>query len=217
MSFIIPTLKALAKKGASDQMITVSTTELGRELGVSQQTASNRILTLLQKGLIKRHLGTRDQSIVITREGMALLSREYADYQSIFGGEKQVTITGTVSTGLGEGQYYLKRSEYKRQLKQKLGYEPYEGTLNLEVNESEMIKLDMLPESKKIQIDGFKAEGRTFGNATCVPVKIADVECTIVLPQRSHHAKVLEIISKVYLRDRFGLKDGDELEVTIEL
>jgi len=217
MSFIITTLKALAIKGASDQMITVSTTELGVELGVSQQTASNRILTLLEKGLIKRRLGTRDQSIMITREGMALLRREHADYKTIFGGEKHVTVTGNVSTGLGEGQYYLMRAEYKRQLKQKLGYEPYEGTLNLTVNESEMVKLEMLPESKKIEIEGFKAEGRTFGNATCIPVTIGNVECTIVLPHRSHHSKVLEIISAEFLRDKFGLKDGDELEVNIEL
>jgi riboflavin kinase len=217
MSYIIPTLKALAKKGAFDQMITISTTELGVELGVSQQTASNRIRTLLEKGLVKRRLGTRDQSIMITRKGMGLLRKELADYKKIFGGEKHVTITGKVSTGLGEGQYYLNRTKYKRQLKQKLGYEPYEGTLNLSVNESEMVKLEMLPESKKIHIDGFKAEGRTFGAATCIPVKIADVNCTIVLPQRSHHVKVLEIISAQYLRDEFGLKDGDELTLSVEL
>ena len=216
MSHTIPTLKALALKGAANQMVTVSTIELGKELGVSQQTASNHILKLLDDGLIKRRLGTRDQSVMLTRDGLAILMKEYAQYQVIFGDEKAVSIVGKVATGLGEGEYYLKQKEYKSQLVNKLGYEPFEGTLNLEVTEADLVKLEMLPTSKKIHIEGFKTEGRTFGAATCIPVKIADVDCTIVLPQRSHHVKVLEIISAHYLRDKLTLKDGDELTVTIE-
>ncbi len=216
MGFVIPTLKILALKGASDHMITISTTELGEELGVSQQTASNRLLALLEAGLIERHRGTRDHSIGLTKEGLGLLRREYGDYQRIFDVERHIRITGKVSAGLGEGQYYLKRSEYKKQLSTKLGFVPYEGTLNLTVTMSELAKLDMLPGTGRIHIDGFKAEGRTFGTASCIPVQIGNVKAAIVLPKRSHHSQVLEIISATYLRNKFSLKDGDELTLDIE-
>ena len=81
----------------------------------------------------------------------------------------------------------------------------------------ELPKLDILPESRAVDIDGFQAEGRTFGAATCFPVKIKDVECAIVLPKRTHHTNVLEVISAVYLRDKFALKDGDEVTLDIEI
>jgi riboflavin kinase len=211
MRSIIPTLKALALRGGANQMISVSTKELSEDLGVSQQTASNRILELLEKGLISRRLGTRGQSIRITREGMGLLRKEYADYHSIFGRGERVRITGIVSTGLGEGKYYLERAQYKKQLSEKLGFRPFEGTLNLKVNDGEIEKLDILPASRKIHIKGFKAEGRTFGEATCIPISIEGVECAIVLPYRSHHSDILEIISTEHLRKRLELEDGDEV------
>ena len=48
----IQVLKHLAMAGAMEDFIPVSSGELGRELGLSQQTASRRILDLLDKGLI---------------------------------------------------------------------------------------------------------------------------------------------------------------------
>jgi riboflavin kinase len=217
MSFDAPTLKALALKGAVRKMVTVSTKELGRELGVSQQTASNRILALLEAGLITRRLGTRGQSVRLTREGVALLRKEYADYQMIFGSGRELRIVGRVSTGLGEGEYYLQRQQYKRQFSQALGFEPYEGTLNLAVTDEEMDKVDIVPDSKMIDIAGFKAEGRTFGEAKCIEIVVGGIQCAIVLPKRSHYTNVIEIISRENLRNGLGLKDGDEVEVVIGL
>ena len=216
MRSVIPTLKALALKGAASQMISISTKELSEDLGVSQQTASNRILDLLNKGLITRRLGTRGQSIHISREGMGLLRKEYAEYQSIFGQGEGVRITGIVSTGLGEGKYYLERAQYKKQFSEMLGFMPYEGTLNLKVSDGEMEKLDLLPASRRMHIKGFRAEGRTFGEASCIPVTVRGVDCAIVLPYRSHYTNVLEIISGVHLRERLGLSDGDEVSFEIE-
>jgi riboflavin kinase len=217
MSFHVPTLKALALRGAAGRMVTVSTKELSKELGVSQQTASNRILALLDAGLITRRLGTRGQSVRLTREGVALLRKEYADYQRVFGSGGRLLIAGAVSTGLGEGQYYLRRQGYKHQFSEALGFEPYEGTLNLAVNEEEMEKLHMVPETKRLDIAGFEAEGRTFGEAECIPVTVSGVQCAIVLPRRSHYTNIVEVISSQNLRERLRLKDGDEVEVVIEL
>jgi riboflavin kinase len=214
MAFRVQTLKALALRGAANEFVTVSTKELGKELGVSQQTASNRILSLLDEGLLSRKLGTRGQSLKLTKEGIALLRKEYADYHSIFEKRPSLTIKGKVATGLGEGEYYLKQAEYKDQFSQELGFIPFEGTLNLKVTEDDYEKLGMV-QSNAIEIAGFKAKGRTFGAVSCIPVKIKDAECAIVLPKRTHHRDVIEVISAERLRKKFGLKDGDVVVLNI--
>ena len=218
MSYVIPTLKALALKGASKEFISISTRVFGKELGISQQMASNRLVKLSEKDLIKRRRGgSRGQDILITREGLALLRKEYGDYQRIFQEAQDIKITGKVASGLGEGQYYLEQEEYSSQIAEKLGFKPFPGTLNITVTPEEYSKLDLLPSSAIIQIGGFEAQGRTFGKADCIPVLIGKIECAIIIPKRSHHTDVLEIISKVQLRKKLGLKDGDGILVKIEL
>jgi riboflavin kinase len=44
-----------------------------------------------------------------------------------------------------------------------------------------------------------------------------NVECAIVIPQRSPYRDVIEIISKYHLRRTLGLNDGDVVEVMISL
>ncbi len=218
MSYVIPTLKALALKGASKEFISISTRTFGKELGISQQMASNRLVKLSEKELIKRRRGgSRGQDILITREGLALLRKEYGDYQRIFQEAQDIEITGKISSGLGEGQYYLAQEEYLTQIEKKLGFKPFPGTLNITVTPEEYSKLDLLPDSATIQIGGFEAQGRTFGKADCIPVLISKIECAIIIPDRSHHTDVLEIISAGQLRKKLKLKDGDSIQVKIEL
>ena len=218
MSYVIPTLKALALRGAGKEFISVSTRAFGKELGISQQMASNRLVALSEKELIKRRRGgSRGQDILITREGMAILRKEFGDYQRIFQETTDIKITGKVASGLGEGQYYLGQEEYLTQIAEKLGFKPFPGTLNIAVTSEEYSKLDLLPDSAIIQIGGFEAQGRTFGKADCIPVLIGKIKCAIIIPDRSHHTDVLEIISKAQLREKLKLNDGDSIVVNIEL
>ncbi len=218
MSYVIPTLKALALHGAANQFISISTRQFGKELGISQQMASNRLVKLSEMELIKRRRGgSRGQDILITKEGCAVLRKEFGDYKRIFEAVKEIQIQGKVSSGLGEGQYYLGQTEYLSQIEEKLGFKPFPGTLNITVTEGEYSKLDLVPSSAIIQIGGFEAQGRTFGKADCIPVLIGKIECAIIIPKRSHHTDVLEIISKVQLRSKLGLEDGDGILVRVEL
>lgn len=215
MSYIIPTLKVLALKGGTKGFIAASTAQLGSELGVSQQTASNRLVALEASGLVVRRRGVHGQQVMLTREGVSALSREFADYRQIFEKSSPITISGVVTTGLGEGQYYLDRPGYRNQITEKLGFVPFNGTLNIKVSEENMHKLSMIPQSSRHQINSFRADGRTFGGAECIPVTIGKVAGAIILPKRSHHTGVLEIISPEHLRTRLGLKDGDALDITV--
>lgn len=218
MNYLIPTLKALALQGAVNQFISVSTRQFGKELGISQQMASNRLVKLAEMELIKRRRGgSRGQDILITKEGCAILRKEYGDYQRIFEALQEIEISGQISSGLGEGQYYLGQEEYLSQIQEKVGFKPFPGTLNVTVTPEEYSKLDLIPSSAIIQIGGFKAQGRTFGKADCIPVLIGKTKCAIIIPKRSHHDNVLEIISASQLRQTFGFKDGDSVAVKVEL
>jgi riboflavin kinase len=215
MSYVIATLKALALRGGTSDFITVSTSELGAELGVSQQTASNRLVALERSGLVKRRRGVHGQDVMLTREAMALLAKEHAEYRQIFGAPGPIMITGTVASGLGEGQYYLNKPGYRDQISQKLGFVPFDGTLNIRITDSEMAKLSMVPRESRITIESFKADGRTYGEAECIPVRINGSGGAIILPKRSHHTGIIELISPTHFRAEKKLRDGDRVRVEV--
>ncbi|NIP35021.1 MAG: DUF120 domain-containing protein, partial [Thermoplasmata archaeon] len=137
-------LKHLALKGAMEDFIPVSSGELGRELGLSQQTASRRILDLLDKGLIQRELGARRQMIRLSDEGMKALQAEYADYVSIFEVRDRVILRGTIVSGLGEGRYYIEQNGYRDQFRKLLDMEPFVGTLNIRLTGEDRGKVQLL-------------------------------------------------------------------------
>ncbi len=125
-------------------------------------------------------------------------------------------IEGTVVPGLGEGKYYLLQKKYNKQFKKKLGYEPFPGTLNIELNEKELGKMKLLKEMEGINIEGFETNERTFGKARCFKGNIEGKEIAVILPERSHHPNVIEIISPINLRKELGLKDGERISIWIE-
>jgi riboflavin kinase len=203
--------------GGVHDYVTISSAELGKILSISQQSASKRILELLDLELMTRDLGTRAQRIKLTNKGIEALMHEYADYKRIFELKDMLTISGTVTAGLGEGQYYVQQKGYLKQFEKKLWFLPYEGTLNLKIESGELFKLKILLDSEGILVDGFQSKGRTFGEVKCYPAKMRNVECAVIMPVRSHHSNVLEVISKHHLRSTLGLEDGDAVELVVYL
>lgn len=213
----VETLKAIALLGGMKEYVNLSSGELGKLVGVSQQSASQRILELIRDGLVARDLATRRQRIRLTPKGADVLRKEYADYQRVFEAKETVTISGTVTSGLGEGAFYMRQKGYKDQFRKKLWFEPFEGTLNLRIRGPDLARLQILQETPGIEITGFEAGGRTFGGAKCFLGTIGHLDCAVILPIRTHHTDVLEVISKHYLRNALGLKDGDIVELIVSL
>ncbi len=213
----VETLKAIALLGGIKDFVNLSSGELGKLVGVSQQSASQRILELIRDGLVARDLATRRQRTRLTAKGAEVLRKEYADYQRIFEIKETLTISGTVASGLGEGAFYMRQRGYKDQFRKKLWFEPYEGTLNLKIAGAALAKLRIMQENAGIEISGFEAAGRTFGGAKCFLATIGHVDCAVIMPIRTHHSDVLEVISKHYLRSALGLKDGDVVELIVTL
>jgi riboflavin kinase len=149
-------------------------------------------------------------------------------YARLFEKTDAITLSGTVKTGLGEGRYYLSRPGYKTQFHKVLGWDPYPGTLNLELTGPEANKLRFLRKNPVYTIEAFQAEGRTFGGVTCHPAHVTlergsdrsgkdVVDCAAILPHRSHYTTTIELIAPVRLRDAIPCVDGQRLEVVVDL
>ncbi|MDH7517095.1 MAG: DUF120 domain-containing protein [Candidatus Thermoplasmatota archaeon] len=215
--YILQTLKELALLGATRNKIEVSSLELAKQLKTSQQTASRYLLELDHSGLITREFGVKKQIIQITDAGVDALQEEYLSYKQIFDLTDEIHFIGRVVSGMGEGRYYTEQNGYISQFKEKLGFIPYPGTLNVEISYIERNKLRLLKEYNAITVDEFRDRDRTFGGVRCFNAEINGVRGAIVLPVRSHYSNILEFISPYYLREKLGLKDGDEVKVIIYL
>ena len=47
--------------------------------------------------------------------------------------------------------------------------------------------------------------------------KIRNIDCAIVVPERSHYIDTIEIICQYHLRRTLSLEDGDSVDVKISL
>ena len=209
-------LKVLAIAGGDHTPVVFTSREVGERIGVSQQAADRYLLALESSGLITRSLAQRRQRLLVTPTGMELLRTEYHGYRRIFEGPAKVSLSGTVTSGLGEGRYYLSQPGYLIQFTERLGYSPYPGTLNVRVGVEALRRASLVSEWSGVRVDGFHASGRTFGGATCFPARLNGHPCHLIHPDRSHYKDVIEFIARDCLREALHLKDNDTVAIAIE-
>ena len=210
-------LRKIALLGGIDDYIAVSSRELGDALEMSQQSASKRILELMELKLIVRDLGARKQRIKLTEKGVDELKKEYNEYRHIFELEDHIVLHGKVANGMGEGGYYICQPQYMEQFEKILGFRPFEGTFNLSVDKEDMNKLEMMKSSSGYLINGFTNEGRSFGNVIAYKAKIRNIDCAVVVPERSHYKEIIEIICQYHLRRTLSLNEGDSVDLRVEI
>ena len=210
-------LRKIALLGGIDDYIAVSSRELGDALEMSQQSASKRILELLEGKYITRDLGARKQRIKLTEKGLEELKIEYNEYRRIFELEDHIILHGKVANGMGEGGYYICQPQYMEQFEKVLGFTPFEGTFNLSVDKEDMNKLEMMKSSSGYLINGFTSEGRSFGNVIAYKAKIRNIDCAVVVPERSHYKEIIEIICQYHLRRTLSLNEGDSVDLRVEI
>ena len=210
-------LKVIALQGGCKGPVFVSSQSMGEKLAISQQTASRRLKGLESQGLITRTIAADGQHITLSRAGEEELRKEYQDFCRIFSERgKGYILSGSVVSGIGEGKYYMSLEPYKQQFKTLLGFEPYPGSLNIRLTSSS------LPVRKKIdaldwtRIKGFTTDGRTFGDAKCLPCRIGIIPCGIVMPGRTHYPEdIIEVIAPMALRRKLGVEDTDAVTVEV--
>ena len=215
-------MKFLALQGGTRHPIHVSSINLSKNLGVSQQSASRYLIELVEKGYLERRLAQGGQVVTVLNKGIAILRKEFSEYSLIFGTQKEIEMKGILETGLGEGGYYISKKGYMKQFQKKLRWKPYEGTFNLRLNDDEVPKIEAMKAAEGILIEGFEQEGRTFGKAWVFKCSLKNgkeivKECAIISPKRTHYRRVVEIISPIFLRGKLKATDGDMFTIKVDL
>jgi riboflavin kinase len=210
-------LRALAARGAMQRRVRVTSSDISKELGISQQAVSTALIRLEKRGFAERAMAARGQHVKLTKAGVAVLKSDYLAYKRIFESEGSVGLSGTVVGGLGEGAYYLAREGYERGLSRILGAPPYGGTLNVKVEGVNLEALDSLRGAPGQVIPGFEEGGRTFGPIKCFKARIDELAAVVVVPSRTHYTDTLEIVAGVRLREALNLENGSPVKVTVEL
>lgn len=121
-------------------------------------------------------------------------------------------LNGVVVGGLGEGSFFISMEHYKKEIKEKLGFDAYPGTLNLKVDEKQT---NFLKSIVPIKINEFKKNNKEFGGVSCYNAKIENINGAIIIPDLTKHKDTVEFIAPVHLKSELKIKDGDKVEVEL--
>lgn len=215
----LATLKHLALAGALTGERRLPGADLADRLDVSKQTASRRLQRLEDGGLVERDLRSDGQLVCVTADGERALRREYEQYRRVFEDPGGVTLAGSVTSGMGEGRHYISLSGYMKQFREKLDYEPFAGTLNLELDDQSVRDRARLEAFDPITIEGWEDDERTYGPVYCWPATLEDDygPAHVIAPERTHHGKdQLELVAPEKLRDVLDLADGDTVTIHVQ-
>lgn len=209
----LPLLLHLAEKTKLHQMLCTTTIALAKDLNLSQQSISRKLIALEQQGLIQRAVSMNGVDLKLTPSAIAHLREHYQRLKKLFSSTLQ--LRGIVQDGLGEGKFYMSMPYYKQQFKKQFGFVPYPGTLNIKINPDKAALFLQQKKEKEIIIPGFKSAERTFGGVKAYPVKMCDSLTTVlIVPDRTNHPKnIIEIIAAKNIRQHLHLKANDEVVV----
>jgi len=125
-----------------------------------------------------------------------------------------VVLEGTVASGLGEGAYFMSMQHYKDEIKKKLGFDAFEGTLNIKTDKE---NIDPLKKINPIIIAGFEKDGKKFGGASCYTAKLNGTDGAIIIPDiNKHKDDIIEFIAPVNLKSELNIKDGDKIKIELK-
>lgn len=210
-------LTYLSHKSGLFNVWNTSTSVIAKDLGISQQSVSRVLRDLEENRLIIREASTAGMKISLADNGRNALKSHYELLRNVFSSDIK-SITCKITSGLGEGKYYMALQGYKKQFIEKLGFEPFEGTLNLEVDAAKVNNL--LLNAECININGFQTKERTFGGLKSFRVNIKygnkKLPAALIIPDRTHHSKkVVEVIAPHNLRNKLKLKEGEIIEIML--
>ncbi len=129
----------------------------------------------------------------------------------------QERLIGRVASGRGEGQRFTQLEWAREQFAEKLGIDPFPGTLNLIVDEPEFVEIwNRLKSTPGVRIEN-PNDGPHDCDARCYPVSVeGQIDAAIVLPEVPGYAAAkVEVIAACGVRDTLGVVDGDSLRLKI--
>jgi len=121
-----------------------------------------------------------------------------------------ILVQGKVISGLGRAGYFLCREGYSRQFREKLGYVPFPGTLNVLLDQPFPARAPCIP------VMGFSEGKESFAGCRCYRIRINGLEAAAIRPEKSSDPpELMEVVAPVNLRRTLHLDDGDSVEVEL--
>ena len=123
----------------------------------------------------------------------------------------KLTVTGKIVSGEKKGAFFTQLDWVQDQCQEKLGFKPFPGTLNLEIEEEKILQIEALFKRCGIELvppDSNFCAGHVY------PVSIMGVAGAIVAPAedvRIHGKNIIELIAPTCLKDAMDVDDGDEI------
>ena len=127
----------------------------------------------------------------------------------------KIKIRGRIVEGIREAGNFTQIPWVKRQFIEKLSIDPYPGTLNLEIDDPQSLRIFKELKAKKgIEIT---PEDPSFCSAQCYPVLIGGrLKGAIVFPLvKDYPENKMELIAPKNIKEALSVKSGDDLEVEI--
>ena len=125
-------------------------------------------------------------------------------------------LRGKVVSGSGKAAFFTQLDWVREQCNQKLGFEPFPGTLNIEIFPGTPADPESLRSQKGIEL--IPADP-SFCIAKVVRASIRGIDAAIVIPEKNvgvHGDHTLEVLAPVRLKTALGINDGDTVEITIK-
>lgn len=219
----ILTMVQLLSKGARHNFIEVTTSDLGKSIGRSQQAASKHLLDLEIAGYIERLRRGQKFAVRVTDKGSTEIHGLFLSLKSALeSAPVTIDIEGSVVSGMGEGAYYMSLAGYKKQFLERLGYEPYPGTLNVRLTEQVYKNARReLGSHPSILLEGFSDGTRTYGWVKCYRASInkgvMENAAVLVLERTHYDDSMLEVIAPVSIKSATGIKNGDKISVQVKI
>ena len=213
----------LLSKGARHNFVEVTTTLLGKGIGRSQQAASKHLLDLETSGYIERLKKGQKFAVKVTDKCYSEIQSLYLSLRTVLESvPATMDFEGNVISGMGEGAYYMSLEGYRRQFREKLGYEPYPGTLNVRLTDQIYMNGRLeLGKHPSIFINGFSDGTRTYGWVKCYRATINDGaidNAAVLVLERTHYDdSMVEVIAPISIKQAAGIKNGDRIKVQVQL
>lgn len=126
-----------------------------------------------------------------------------------------MTLTGKIVSGVKQGAFFTQLDWFQSQCRDKLGFEPYAGTLNLEISTDDVPVVESFEHEAEIE---FIPPDSEFCSGKAFPVLVEGIRAAVVIPAeevRVHEKNIIELISDQRLKDVLNVDDGDFVNLTI--
>ncbi len=123
-----------------------------------------------------------------------------------------ITIKGRVVQGVMRGADLVKK--YKQRIKNLLGFEPFEGTLDIRLEKQVNMYMYYSKKIEHVLLDG-SHQVDAFLAPVVLHIKNENYRCWAIRQTESVYKKdIIEIIASENIKEKFGLENKEEVMVT---